>query len=681
MSNLPPAAEPKTSEASVKKLSDVSRNKFVPVRLRAYLLGIICLVLVCAIVAYSELIASRGGSVDAVLLGATHMPPGAIGVLIVIILGNSLVKRVSNRFSLNPAELAVMYFMMVCAALLSSFGLATQLLPNLVGINYYASTQDHIWRDTFYPHISKYLVPWDPTGPEKQEVSTRFFEGLRLGETIPWANWIIPVIMWLIFAFLLFFLMACVATLVRRQWVDNEKLTFPLVTLPMEMINEDSGKSFFRNKAMWAGFALPLLVHGLNGLHKNFPSVPELPIFFDPRTTLVTPPWNQMMFTPIQMIFSIVGFSYFLPLDVTFSMWFFLLFFRFQDAVALFNGHHLDNMKLYGGSRFYQGYQSIGAFIAIAITMIWLARPHLKLVKDRVFGNGGVDIDSNEYMRYRTAFWGGVISFLLIIAWLTAAGMTPPAAIFMVGVFVFIVMIVLTRCVAEFGLLMLQPVFRPLDLYAAISSKASLGTANLTVMSFVNGIFMRDPRNVMPAFLDSMKASDVVNVKKRNMAIGVLIAVGIGAFITVIIQLQIIYTKGGNSLNSWFMRNNPVLYFNESQQALRGTDVFDYRAPIWMGIGTIFTFFLYAMRSRFWWWPFHPLGYAMGACWPALVYWSSFFVGWLAKSLIIKYGGARTYRNFRPFFLGLILGEFSMGIFYALMSGLLGWISPAISIS
>lgn len=654
---------------------------FASVRARAYLIGLIAVFGVCWVVAYSELVASRGGSIDAILLGATHMPPGAIGVLIVLLVANAVVGRLSGRFRLNSAELAIIYFMLVCAALLSSFGLAAQLLPNLAGANYYASPQDHLWRDLFYKHVPGWMVPFDPQGPERQLVTVRFFEGLRQGETVPWAAWAIPVIAWMVFAFLLFFLMACVATLFRRQWVDNEKLTFPLVQLPMEMLNEDTSRAFFRSSFMWLGCALPLLVHGLNGLHKSYPSVPEIPSYFLLNPLFVTRPFNEMIYTPLVLAFSIIGFAYLLPLDVSFSFWFFLVFFRIQDLVALYLGHHLDLAPLYGGSRYYQAYQSTGAFVTIAFMMFWLARPHFRLVKQRVFGGGAAEVDRDEFMGYRTAFWGGVFAFILILFWLRAAGMDPLVAMFMLSAFVFVVMIVLTRCVSEVGLLMLQPVFRPLDLWAVAAPKAALGAHNLTVLSFVNGIFTRDPRNVMPAFMDSMKGADAVNARKSSVALGVLLAVGVGAFAAVMVQLWIIYHKGGLSLNSWFFRHNPTLYFNESVGILRGNAPFDYRAPVWFSIGGGFTFLLYAMRARFWWWPFHPLGYAMGCAWPATVYWSSFFVGWMVKSAILRYGGATSYRNFRPFFLGLILGEFGSGILWALLSGLFGVLSPAIPIS
>mgnify|MGYP007088021568 CR=1 FL=1 len=146
-------------------------------------------------------------------------------------------------------------------------------------------------------------------------------------------------------------------------------------------------------------------------------------------------------------------------------------------------------------------------------------------------------------------------------------------------------------------------------------------------------------------------------------------------------SIWIIYNRGGIRLNSWFFMVNPRLYFDESTNILRGGAPFDYRAPIWFSLGTGFTALLYVMRARFWWWPFHPLGYAISCAWPGAVYWSSFFVGWAVKSLILRYGGATSFRNFRPFFLGLILGEFTSGIFWSAMTGIFGLLSPAIPIS
>jgi hypothetical protein len=47
--------------------------------------------------------------------------------------------------------------------------------------------------------------------------------------------------------------------------------------------------------------------------------------------------------------------------------------------------------------------------------------------------------------------------------------------------------------------------------------------------------------------------------------------------------------------------------------------------------------------------------------------WLPIFVSWLAKVLILRYGGLRGYRRALPFFLGLILGEFFVGFLRSLL--------------
>jgi len=664
-------AEPEPNPTSDKSPSGV--------RARTYALGVVCVVLVVLIVGYGELVASRGGSIDAILLGASHMPPSAIGVLIILLFGNGILRRINPVLRLRSGELAVIYFMMVCGALLASFGLTAELLPNLVGVNYYANPSNG-WVTTFFPHIKSWLVPWDPHGPERQFVARAFYEGLHFGEAIPWAAWLVPLAAWTAFAFLFFFLSACLATLVRKQWVDGERLTFPLVQLPLEMVSEKPGDRFLENKLMWLGLAIPILLHTVNGLHKMYPAVPELRIFFWFSEFLVDRPWRDMMWTPVVVSISVIGFSYLLPLEVSFSFWFFLLLSRFQDVMGSWLGYTFINMPLYP-AREYIGYQSVGAFVAIVVSTLWLGRSHWRRVLARALTSTRDRPDTDEFMSYRTAFWGGIVSFALMIVWLSAAGVSAPVAAFMLGTFIFVLVLVLSRCVSEVGLLMLQPVFRPMDVWAVFTTRASLGVANLAPLAFVNAIVMRDPRTLMPSFLDAMKTADGVGVRKKTFALGIAMAIVVGVLAAYLIELYIIYHRGGLQLNSWFFLANPPLYWNEAKAILDGPKKFDIIGPSWFTVGAAFTFFLYAMRTRFWWWPFHPLGYAMGAAWPGMVYWSSFLVGWACKSLILRYGGVRGYRLFRPFFLGLIFGEFIAAIIWAIIVAWLRVSGPMIPIS
>ena len=49
------------------------------------------------------------------------------------------------------------------------------------------------------------------------------------------------------------------------------------------------------------------------------------------------------------------------------------------------------------------------------------------------------------------------------------------------------------------------------------------------------------------------------------------------------------------------------------------------------------------------------------------ILWFSFFLGWLANHLTIRYGGVVLFRRVRLLFAGLILGDFLMGGVFAVI--------------
>jgi len=68
---------------------------------------------------------------------------------------------------------------------------------------------------------------------------------------------------------------------------------------------------------------------------------------------------------------------------------------------------------------------------------------------------------------------------------------------------------------------------------------------------------------------------------------------------------------------------------------------------------------LVQLHRRFLWWRLSPVGYLMGWS-PALEQIAaSFFIGWAVSSLISRYSTLFVYRRIRPFFIGLIVGEFA----------------------
>ncbi len=76
-----------------------------------------------------------------------------------------------------------------------------------------------------------------------------------------------------------------------------------------------------------------------------------------------------------------------------------------------------------------------------------------------------------------------------------------------------------------------------------------------------------------------------------------------------------------------------------------------------MTFGAIITGLLYAGAMRFSAWPLMPVGYLLSSTWMLKTIWFSIFLGWLAKVVILRYGGATLFNAARPLFYSLIFGE------------------------
>ena len=141
------------------------------------------------------------------------------------------------------------------------------------------------------------------------------------------------------------------------------------------------------------------------------------------------------------------------------------------------------------------------------------------------------------------------------------------------------------------------------------------------------------------------------------------------------IQLWIVHRRGALLLNPHYTEWFGTLFFNEHAAFLNGEERPSSAAPVCFLLGGAFTVFLSAMRLRFWWWPFHPLGFVMAGSWSLIVYWFAIFLAWLAKSLVVHYGGLSGYAKARPFFLGLVVGEMGIAVLVTLLDAI--WHIPA----
>jgi len=639
------------------------------ISMRGFAIGLLAAAAVSLIVSYAELY------VKYIQIGFLQLPPAVVGMFVFLLLASSWAGRIRKSFGLSPQELLTVYCMMLFASMISSRGLLEKVLPLLVTPAYFAN-ESNGWAKFYFPHIKRWMVPFDPSQPLQntpQLVARRFFEGLRGGETIPWHQWIGPLVLWGVFALLIFGAFVCLASIIRRQWVDNEKLTFPLAQLPLEMVRDDRETGFFRNRLTWAGFATPSVVFAFNGLHGWFPSIPQIALQINLHDQATTPPMSYIGYTPMFISFAAVGFFFLLPVDMLFSLWFFFALTRLQQVVAGSYNMEMREMPIYP-TKLFIGYQVMGAYFVLAAYLLWVSVPHLKKVLKGAAGLEKVD-DSNELLPYSVAVGGLAVCVLGAALWLRYAGMSPWLAVFELLVFVFIIALVMARSTAEGGLLMTETSFRPVDVYRLFAPTSSLGPANMTVLAFADAGFFRDLRGlVLTGFLDGLRISDGAQVRRRAFLPVFVAAILVAMVVGGIFQIWLPYKEGGINLYSYPYAANNKWGFMDYEPAMRGpVSSVGWQAPTFFVIGVVVTAFLAYMRYAFFWWPMHPLGYALCASWTMIVFWFPCLVAWIVKANVMKYGGMRVYVRARPFFLGMIMGEFSMAVIWTLIS----WVSKA----
>lgn len=631
---------------------------------RAFFIGVLAAAAVSLIVSYAEL------AITYIQIGFLQLPPVVVGMLLFLILGSAWARRIRQSFGLTPRELLTVYCMMLFASMVSSRGLLEKVIPLLVTPAYFAN-ESNGWVKLYFPHIRRWMVPFDPSqtaANSPQLVAKRFFEGMSAGDSIPWHQWIGPLAMWGLLALMMFGAYLCLAAIIRKQWVDNEKLTFPLAQLPLEMVRSDRETGFFRNWLTWAGFAVPGLVFAVNGLHGWFPMVPEIRLMIDLGEYAVNPPLNSVGFTPMFMSFAAIGFFFLQPLDLLFSLWFFFLLTRVQQVVAASYNMDMPGMPLYT-TKLFIGYQVMGAYFVLAAYLVCVSLPHLKQVIRGALRIEKVN-DSDEMLPYRVAVGGLIVCVLGSALWLKAAGMSPWLAVFELVVFIFIIALVMARSTAESGLLMTETSFRPVDVYRIFAPTSSLGPANMTVMAFADAGIFRDLRGLLlTGFLDGMKIGDGAQIRRRAFLPAFIAAILVAMIIGGAFQVMLPYHRGGNTLYGYAYQANNTWGFMDYEDAMRGpVKSVGWQAPTFFVVGAAVTAFLAYMRFAFFWWPLHPLGYALCASWTMIVFWFPCFVAWLLKASVMRYGGMRTYIRARPFFLGMIMGEFSMAMVWTLIS-------------
>lgn len=607
-------------------------------------------------------------------LGAAHLPPGAIGALLILLLVvNPLLKVLSRQLTFRRNELLTIYSTCLFSCLVPGHGSENFFVPTLVAPFYFASPENK-WLGFMQP----YLKPWlTPALTADGHVNTKVVEGWFMGGmAVPWSAWIVPLLAWTAMILASYVMLGCLSVMLRAQWVDREALAFPLLKLPLDMTEEVGGihgfvGRLFLNKTMWVGFGIAVFIELINGLHQYIPDMPVVPLQITGSFFTETP-WNQLGLSFPQIWIVVVGITYLLTSEVSFSLWFFYLFIKLQLMVAFYSGLQpstLPNMLGHtSGADIFTGFQQVGAYLAFAGITLWTAREHLMHILRRAFGRIAPEPgESSEPLSYPAAFWGFVLAFLFLVGWSIAAGIAPLLSVCLWGVYI-VLAITLTRIVIECGLLFVQQGWTPTNTLAMLGGSGPgtwMPATSIVPASMLQLSMFTDLRAfLMPSFVQSFKLATDRKIEMRRLLALISVVIVIGLVMGIVMNVRLGYQYGGLQLNSWFAQGGAQLPAKYSSALIHSSQPVGWGNWFWMGVGIVETLALAFARSHFLWFPLHPIGLLMCLTYPMNQMWFSIFLGWLAKTLISRFGGNDAYRKLIPLFLGLVLGDVAMMLFW-----------------
>jgi hypothetical protein len=586
-------------------------------------------------------------------IAGNHFPVGAVFSLLVLSLLNFALYRARGRRLLTPREMAVVYIIIMVTSGIPSSGLLRYIIPSGT-VPYYFANAGNRWNSLFWDYIPSWLAVSD------HNAAFWFWEGLPAGAHIPWMPWVNMLSHWAIFFVALWLVMFSLSALVRKQWADRERLTFPLVQFPLEVLRDDEAGlpgSFFRNRLVWIGAAFVFVIHIVNGLHRHYPAVPEIPTFITTYNSFPDRPWNALHPVYIAFFFSAIGFGYLLSLEVAAGFWVSVIYMKVQGVILSAIGY--EGGSAWGGTiSDITVHQQMGGLLAMSAVLFWLLRGSLADAFRKAFSRAPEVDDRNEPLSYRTAVFGLLIGLVVSFGWLVAAGMTPIFAAVYLSFFLCIIL-VLTRIIAEAGMLMIHFSFGVTEGLMMVGGSTVLGPANLTALTFVDCGLGFDLREfLMPSVLNAFRLSDLTGVPARRTVPILWVALIVCVIVAVPAFLITCYLPGALQMgNIGELQYHPERFFGALANNLLTPVKPSALQYISMAAGALMVAGLAWLRINFVWWPIHPLGFVMATSWASLNLWFSLFLGWLFKLLTIHYGGLRGYRQIRPLFLGIILGD------------------------
>ena len=613
---------------------------------RTLFAGSLCVAAVCVWMPWSAYV--QNGS----RISFGYVPMGTLVPFVFLALGvNLLLKGLWPEHAFTRAELGIIFVMALAAAIFPTLGLVGFMVALLATPYYYASPENQ-WDGYVLPYLPKYAIP-----PDEGGAMATFFNGLNPGQQFPWDVWVVPLFWWVSLVVALFVVAFCVMTLLRKQWVEKERLLFPLVEVPKlmsEQVASDGAATMLRRPLFWIGFGVPLVLIGWNFLSYVIPAFPEFTFITDRAYLRIARGFPTLR---TKFNFFVICFAYFTNLELLFSIWFFHVLKIVQMGIFNRIGFTIGRPDLWGTYDAALTWQSFGAFAVLVLWGLWTAREHLALAFRKALNPSLADIDDrDEMMSYRAAFVGLALGLAYLVVWFRRLGMQwDVMALFLFGSM--IVYVGVTKVVAQTGLVYMRAPMTAQTFAAYSVGSENIAPGSMVALALTFGFCCDFKQSLFYTIAHGDKAAADSGASKRVLVWGIVLALVLGFFLSLAFVFWMSYTQGAaNYQSAWELNRGNLHIINDAVRKMRNPTGPDPWRLTFLGIGAVVGAGLTYASYRLTWWPLHPLGFAVSGTTATHAAAFSILLVWLTKVIILRLAGVRGYNRGKPLFVGMLVG-------------------------